>query len=106
MLLCAGCRVTACCTSERSLTTGCYEWDPGMRSDEFVFHCKWCCDALKLRSPVWLVFDRSALDAHTLFQLKLRGNIKTPRKQLVVFRYDPPVLIIALTWHQGSGQFG
>jgi hypothetical protein len=41
MLLCAGCRVAACCGSG-SDTTGCLEYDEAFEEDDFVYYCQYC----------------------------------------------------------------
>ena len=42
MVLCAGCRMTACCGSDTGDMTGCLEYDEAMEEDDFVYYCRFC----------------------------------------------------------------
>lgn len=41
MLLCAGCRVTACCGGDND-STGCLEFDSAFEDNDFVYYCQYC----------------------------------------------------------------
>ena len=42
----------------------------------------------------------------TISQLELTEPERLPHQDVVLFRYDPPVLIIAIRWHENKHSFG
>ncbi|KAF9784726.1 hypothetical protein BJ322DRAFT_1021414 [Thelephora terrestris] len=80
LILCAGCRVGICSTSQ-DINTGCLQWKPIVDSPEFIFYCLYC--------------RRSNKDTCLLSMRK-----EPPHAFSVWFCYDPPVLLIGATWHE------
>lgn len=105
-ILCAECRVAICCTSPDS-SGGCLEWDPIIERDDFVFHCPFCARAAKKRCLVSakLFSHKWSLRSALPFQLALREN-SLPERDSIWFRYDPPVIVVAVTWHATTARFG
>lgn len=104
LLLCAGCMVGVCCGTPDS-PAGCLTWDPVIEESTFVFYCIFC---LRSRRGTPLVGIHSS---RTPPILTLHMQLKSERapqinKRDVWLRCDPPVLIIAITWHRTQVQFG
>ncbi|KAF9781086.1 hypothetical protein BJ322DRAFT_1023203 [Thelephora terrestris] len=86
LVLCAGCKMGVCTTTAET-HTGCFSWDPKIERSDFVFYCPYCAKA-----------------SHKACELKLRRTMSDKRD--VFLRYDPPVLIVATTWHETKIPYG
>ena len=106
LILCAGCRVGICSVS-RDSPSGCFFWNQVIEQDNFVFYCHYCsaerkeaCLVRRARTVLW-----EPHDANTVSQLELR-QANLPHVHDIWHRYDPPVLVVAITWFQTTTKFG
>jgi hypothetical protein len=77
-----------------------------MKSDEFVYLCPFCAEQTRQPSAVWSNHVQTLLIGLTLQpQLVLRQQ-SLRDKYSIWFRYDPPVLVVAITWHQTAKGLG
>jgi predicted amidophosphoribosyltransferase len=103
MVLCAGCRVGVCCATIES-DSGCAKWSEHIENEDFVYYCPYCARDLKVANQVCHVESSECVYTLTIHsQLTLRKEI--PRKNGLWFRYDPPVMIIGINWHEKSTPF-
>ena len=109
LVLCAGCRVGVCVTNADS-PSGCMLWNPMIESPQFVFLCPYC--SIRAKRPCLVRLDGSqGMCTKTPnpgpLQLRRREETKALDAHTVYYRYDPPVLIVAITWHdtKGFGRF-
>jgi hypothetical protein len=106
IVLCTGCRVGICVRSQQVLESACLEWDEMITRPDFVFYCPYCChstgNTCAVGHPAIAHLQQSGF---TFPQLTFRDKNK-PKKDCLWFRYDPPVLIVAFTWHETKVKFG
>lgn len=107
LLLCAGCRVAVCSQTIDS-TVGCLGWREEIYREDFVFYCTYCrsrksrtggvkvCEVCQGHCP----HVQELICEPQFIMLKTEPAIRD-----VYFRYDPPVLLIAATWHQEKHPF-
>lgn len=101
LVLCCGCRVGMCVkTHETGL--GCFGWSEEIEKDSFVFYCICCAWAKVGECPVSTRMPPTnpAIDTIEFPQLILAGRRGRVDRRNILFRYDPPVLIVGATWHQ------
>jgi len=102
LILCAGCRVAVCSSSLES-GASCLQWSHETKKDDFVYYCPFCTRSLKKIPLVCGSYNCGG--SHVIFYPQLPLRVETPYRHSVYFRYDPPVLIIAATWHQTTHPF-
>ena len=106
LVLCAGCRVGVC-VAGRGTSGGCFEYNPRIQSQDFVFYCPYCATARKKACQVRVGTATTTWQSHlNCSQLVTRQGVVLPSKGAVWFRYDPPTLIVAITWHLTQAKFG
>ena len=102
LVLCAGCRTGVCCSDTES-DVGCLQWEPVLNTPEFVFYCPYCSYAKRRKPAVsptdWWHVPGLDIECVAICRLEL------PRMWNVWFRYDPPVIVIGVTWHQTREPF-
>ena len=104
LLLCASCRV-GICVRVRGSTGGCLMWDKKMKDPDLVFHCLFCIRThgfdFEVRCMTWATWN-PGLTMVPQFKLRIAHY---PKKIDIIFRYDPPVLIIGATLHEEEDSF-
>ncbi|KAF9781509.1 hypothetical protein BJ322DRAFT_1022923 [Thelephora terrestris] len=76
------------CYPSIGLMKGCVAWDERIQQDDFVFFCPFCAKSAKVTCP-----------------LALAEPDRVPRKDLTLFRCDPPALVISIVWHTTKHPF-
>lgn len=94
-----------CCTGV-SITMACVTWDERIGKDDFVFYCPYCSQDAKQACVVRLLIFRMGTPVFIFTpQLKLNVPIQSDGRDRW-FRYDPPVLIVSITWHENREMLG
>ena len=104
LILCAECRVTACMET-MGTGIGCVAWDDTAFDDNFMYICPYCAFRPKGGNYGMCDCPPSILTWFHLHQLCLTDTQHLPKKMHILYRYDPPVLIIALMWHEMQAGF-
>lgn len=106
LVLCTGCRIGVC-VETKGYGGGCFGWDGKILKEDFVFYCPFCASATDDPCKVLIgLFGIRTLSHLIRSQLIPRTGVTIPAKSTVWFRYDPPTLIVAITWHGTQAKFG
>lgn len=86
---------------------GCLKWTEEIESPEFIYYCPFCSSAGIGLSPVCAHSypTNLAIYLNAYPQLRLLSLNTRQDKQSILFRYDPPVLIVAATWHEKQVEY-
>ena len=105
LVLCTGCRVGMCVKNTQTLL-GCVEWMPELDGEDFVFCCPFCAREKGIQCNVCGLVSRP-LRCFILYLLQLRlCDQESKRDKIeVLFRYDPPVILVGCTWHETRVRF-
>lgn len=112
-MLCSECRIGICATTKVS-TTACAVWEQKVEENDFIYLCPYCLKSngpmmsaeMRERCSVCIPNLASPVAELTVPQLQLTEPEKLVSKDLALFRYDPPVLIISIRWHENKHSFG
>ena len=109
LVLCSGCRVSVCVKTHRTVF-GCLRWSEKIEDDQFIFYCPFCAMAdrtVERKCPVGPLHSglRHSPTKPILPQLILDDQLRRYSKGSILYRYDPPVLLIGATWHEKKVPF-
>jgi hypothetical protein len=90
---------------DTEVSTGCVGWSADTAKDDFIFYCPLCASETGTACAVRRAHPSQPNGTHACFQLTPK-EYSVANLQDIWFRFDPAVLVVAITWHQTEVGFG